>query len=134
MKLRIERAWPSLLRSDFFLVLTVTGLAYGLYWFTVAPTVLWGDDGHLQLNAVQRLLQGSAGSHPMWVWIAHQFTRFLGGDIARRVNLVSSVFGALTVGLLFALLRELGFKRVASFLTVLTFMVSHTFWQHAVRA
>jgi len=132
--LKIERTWSSLRRSDFFLVLMVTGLAYGLYWSTVAPTVLWGDDGHLQLNAVQYFLQGSAGSHPMWVWIAHQFTRFLGGDIARRVNLVSSVFGALTVGLLFALLRELGLKRAASLLTVLAFMVSHTFWQHAVRA
>ncbi|MDX9953118.1 MAG: DUF2723 domain-containing protein [Anaerolineae bacterium] len=134
MKSRIERTWSSLRCSDFFLVLMVTGLAYSLYWLTVAPTVLWGDDGHLQLNAVQRLLQGSAGSHPMWVWIAHQFTRFLGGDVARRVNLVSSVFGALTVGLLFVLLRELGLKRAASFLTVLAFMVSHTFWQHAVRA
>ncbi|HRU94024.1 MAG TPA: DUF2723 domain-containing protein, partial [Anaerolineae bacterium] len=112
----------------------MTGLAYGLYWSTVAPTVLWGDDGHLQLNAVQGLIQGSAGSHPLWVWVAHQFVRFLDGDIARRVNLVSSVFGVFTVGLLFALLRELGLERLASFLTVVAFAVSHTFWQHAVRA
>jgi len=134
LRLKIQRAWSSLRHSDFFLALIVVGLAYGLYWSTVAPTVLWGDDGHLQLNAVQGLIQGSAGSHPLWVWVAHQFVRFLGGDIARRVNLVSSVFGALTVGLLFALLRELGLKRLASFLTVMAFTVSHTFWQHAVRA
>ncbi len=50
------------------------------------------------------------------------------------MNLVSSVFGALTLGLLFSFLRETGIKRSASGLAVLAFAVSHTFWQHAVRA
>ncbi len=131
---KLQRAWPSLRRSDLTLALVVITLAFGFYWATVAPTVLWGDDGHLQLNAVQGFIQGSAGSHPLWVWVAHQATRVLGGDIARRVNLVSGMFGALTVGLLFAFLREFGLSRPASLLAVLAFAVSHTFWQHAVRA
>lgn len=129
-----QDSWAFLVRSDTALAFLIVLTVYILYWYTVAPTVLWGDDGHLQLNAVQGILQGSAGSHPIWVAIAHLFTRLLDGDIARRVNLVSSVFGALTIGFLFALLRELGLRRGASVLAVLAFAISHTFWQHAVRA
>jgi len=120
--------------KDVLLALIVVALSFGLYFSTVAPTVLWGDDGHLQLTAVLGIVQGSAGSHPLWVWIAHMFTRFLGGDIARRVNLVSSVFGSVTLGFLYLFLRELRITRPASVLAVLVFSISHTFWQHAVRA
>jgi hypothetical protein len=105
-----------------------------LYGATLAPTILWGDDGHLQMNAALGILQGSAGSHPLWVWIAHQFTRIPLGDMAGRVNAVSAVFGAATTGLLFMILREVGLGRGASVLATLAFLVSHTFWSHAVRA
>jgi hypothetical protein len=111
---------------------TLSGLV--LYTATLAPTVLWADEGHLQLNAVVGTLQGSAGSHPLWVWIAHQFTHIPLGDIAGRVNMMSAVFGALTVGILYLILREIGITRDASILTTLAFLVSHTFWSYAVRA
>ena len=83
-----DRARSSGLKLD---ALFVGVLGLGLYWATLAPTVLWSDGGHLQLNAVRGLLQGSAGSHPVWVWVAHQFTKIPLGDIAGRVNLVSAV-------------------------------------------
>jgi len=121
---------PNLRRDALLLAL----LGLGLYGATLAPTVLWGDDGHLQLNAVLGTLQGSAGSHPLWVWIAHQFAKVPLGDIAGRVNLVSAVFGAMTLGLLYVILREVGLEREPSILATLAFMVSHTFWSHAVRA
>ncbi len=122
-------------RSGFWReALLLTGLALVLYVFTLAPTVLWGDGGHLQLNAVEGVLQGSAGSHPLWVWIAHQFTHLPWGDIAGRVNLVSAVFGALTIGALYLLLREVGIRRVPAVLATLSLMISHTFWSHAVQA
>ena len=109
-------------------------LALGLYWVTLAPTVLWGDSGHLQLQAVKGVLQASAGSHPLWVWIAHQFARIPVGDVAARVNLVSALFAALTVGLLYLILREGGLGREPAALAVLAFGISHTFWSTAVCA
>ncbi|MGC9467705.1 MAG: glycosyltransferase family 117 protein [Anaerolineae bacterium] len=121
-------------RIDTVLGLLVAALSLGLYRATVAPTVLWGDGGHLQLNALLGHVQGSAGSHPLWVWIAHGFAVVLDGDAAGCVNLVSAVFGALTVGLLYGFVREFGITRFASLLTALSFAVSHTFWQHSVRA
>jgi len=68
------------------------------------------------------------------VWIAHQFTKIPLGDVAGRVNLVSAVFGALTVGLLYLILHELGVRPKASALATLAFAVSHTFWTNAVCA
>ncbi|MEA3377703.1 MAG: DUF2723 domain-containing protein [Chloroflexota bacterium] len=114
------------------LIVFLVGLV--LYGATVAPTVLWADGGHLQLNAVEGTLQGSAGSHPLWVWISHQFTKVPVGDIAGRVNFVSGVFGAATIALLYLVLREMGLDREPSALAILALTVSHTFWSYSVRA
>ncbi len=109
-------------------------LALGFYGLTLAPGVLWGDDGHLQLQAVRGVLQGSAGSHPLWVAIAHVFTFFPLGDVAGRVNAVSAVFGALTLPPMYWTARTLRVGRAAALMASLALMVSHTFWSHAVRA
>jgi len=109
-------------------------LALGLYWVTLAPTVLWSDCAHLQLQAVRGTLQASAGSHPLWAGIAHLFSRIPVGDIAGRVNLVSAIFGALTVGLLRLIMHEVGLPRKPSLVATLAFGVSHTFWTHSVTA
>ncbi len=105
-----------------------------LYVATLAPTVLWGDDATFQLAAAQGQLQASAGSHPLWVAVASLATRLPLGELAHRVNLVSAGAAALTVGLLYLVLRSLRIARSASLLATVTFAVSHTFWAHAVRA
>ena len=126
----IETRFPKPTRDA--LVLTLLGLI--LYIATLAPTVLWIDDAHLQMNAALGILRGSGGSHPLWVWIAHQFTKIPVGDIAGRVNLVSAIFGATTLGLLYLVLREMGVEQGSSILAMLALMVSHTFWSYSVRA
>ncbi len=113
-------------------IVSLLGLA--LYAATLAPTVLWADEGHLQMNAVQRTLEASAGSHPLWVWIAHQFTRVPLGHVAGRVNFVSALFGAVTLSVTFLVLRELDLDRGPSFLAVAALGVANTFWTYSVRA
>jgi len=108
-------------------------LGLGFYLATLAPGLLWGDDAHLQLIAVKGILQGSAGSHPLWVAIAHLFTWLPFGEIAGRVNAVSAVFGALTLPLVYWTARDLRIGRTAALMATLALMVSHTFWTHAVR-
>lgn len=114
------------------IALALLGLLF--YGATLAPGVLWGDDAHLQLQAVRGVLQGSAGSHPLWVAIAHVFTLIPVGDVAGRVNAVSAMFGALTLPLVYWTARTLRVSRASSIIAVLALMVSHTFWSHAVRA
>jgi hypothetical protein len=109
-------------------------LSLALYITTLAPGLLWEDAAHLQLHAVRGMLQGSAGSHPAWVWIAHQFTKIPLGDILWRVNLVSAVAGALALGILYLAMREVGLEQTPALLATLALSISHTFWSYAVRA
>jgi hypothetical protein len=48
--------------------------------------------------------------------------------------MVSAIFGAVTISLVYMILRELSLRRGPSILATVAFMVSHTFWSHAVRA
>ena len=113
-------------------IVSLLGLV--LYAATLAPSVLWADEAHLQMNAVQRTLEASAGSHPLWVWISHQFTRLPLGSVAGRVNFVSALFGAVTLGVMVLVLRELDLDRGPSFLAVAALAVANTFWTYSVRA
>lgn len=112
----------------------VLGAALALYLATLAPGVLWADSGHLQLGAVSGRVQGSAGSHPLWVWIAHAFTRVPVGDPAGRVNAVSAAMAAATVAVVHRTLLELGIGRPSAMLAAVALAVAHTFWWHAVVA
>jgi hypothetical protein len=109
-------------------------LALTLYTLTLAPTVLWSDDARLQRAAVEGDLHSSAGSHPLWVLIAHLFSKVPLGDAAGRVNMVSAVFAAATIGVVRLVLGEVGVGRYCSCLAASALAVSHTFWSHAVRA
>lgn len=118
-------------------VLAFWGLVVGgliLYVTTLAPTVVWGDDATLQLAAVKGELQASAGGHPAWVALAHLLTKLPVGELAYRVNLLSALAGAATLGLLYLCLRALPVSRPAGILATTAFAISHTFWAHAVRA
>lgn len=113
-----------------------TALALGglvLYVVTLAPTVSWGDDATLQLNAIQGRFQASAGSHPAWTLFAHLFTKLPVGELAYRVNLASAFAAAVTLGLIYLIGRAAGCSRYASLAATAAFGVSHTFWAHAVR-
>ena len=109
-------------------------LGLGLYGLTLAPTVLWGDEGYWQLQAVTGHLQASAGGHPLWVLIAHLFSKIPLGDIAGRVNFASALFGATSLALAYQVIREAGVQRWPAIIATLALMVSHTFWSYAVRA
>ncbi len=121
-------------RKDVLALLGLVGGGLLLYIATLAPTVIWGDDATLQLAAVEGTLQASAGSHPVWVALAHLLTKLPLGELAYRVNLLSALAGAATLGLLYLFLRALPISRPAVILAIVAFAVSHTFWAHAVRA
>ncbi len=114
------------------LLILVWGLL--LYTFTLAPSVLWFDEGHMQLRAVVGKLGSSAGDHPLWMWIAHQFTRLPFGELAARVNFVSAVFGALTLVVLYGIFTAFNLDHKMCLAAVFAFSVSHTFWSYAVKA
>jgi hypothetical protein len=109
-------------------------LVFLFYVLTLAPTVLWSDSAHLQRMAAQGLLDHDGGGRPVW-FLAARFMLLLPiGDPAYRVNLLSALTGALAVALTYLVGVEAQLSRRGALTAAATLAVSHTYWQHAVRA
>ncbi len=105
-----------------------------LYLVTLAPTVLWGDDAKFQRMAYFLELKGDEMHHPLWVAVAHLFTRLPLGDVAYRTNLLSAVAAAATLYFVYRIVLDLSGSHLAAVVAASALGVSHTFWLHAVRA
>src|SRR5437867_2640345 len=101
--------------------------AFVLYLATLAPTVLWGDDAELQRRAFTGEIAPGLRGHPLWVVVAHLFTRLPIGDVAFRANLLCAFFAAIAVGLTFAAAWTLTRSASASAIAAGALGVSHTF-------
>lgn len=104
-----------------------------LYTLTLAPTVLWGDDAELQRLAVLNQPGVSFRTYRLWIAVTHIFTELPFGDPAWRVNFATACYAALTIGLVFTILRVLNCSIVDSWAGSAALAISHTFWLHAVR-
>ncbi|GAB4526447.1 MAG: hypothetical protein Kow0063_00720 [Anaerolineae bacterium] len=86
----------------------VFALAMGWYGLTLAPTVVNIFDDSLEFQLVTYLLGiAHPTGYPLYTLLGWLFTRFPFGDVAYRVNLMSAVFGALTVALIYLVGLEL---------------------------
>ncbi len=116
--------------------LAALGAALALYLVTVAPGVLWQDSGMAQVRALERDLRGDSGlalAHPLFYVAAIAFEA-LPGEPAYNTNLVSAVFGALTIANAYLLMRLLTRYRAAAVTGALSLSVSHAFWFHCTTA
>jgi hypothetical protein len=114
--------------------LAITSTAFLLYLFTLAPTVLWGDDAYFQRTAYEGILRADGGGHWLWFRFARLFVHLPFGDIAYRVNLLSAVAAALTIFAIYHAALALKLSSTAAAVAAITLAVAHTFWMHAVRA
>jgi hypothetical protein len=98
------------------LALPIFVAALGLYGLTLAPTVvsLFDDSLEFQLVTYQLGIAHPSG-YPLYTLLGWLFTRLPVGDVAYRVNLMSAVFGALTVALVYLIGLELvaGLRRLS---------------------
>lgn len=113
--------------------LAMTAVAFTLYLFTLAPTVLWGDDAELQRLAAAPPEPGAGRGHLLWLWLARLAQSLPWEEPAWRATLVSAVFGAATVGLVYATIARLTGPGGGAVLGAASLAVSHTFWLHSVR-
>lgn len=90
------------------MALPVFFLALGLYGLTLAPTVVTVFDDSLEFQLVTYLLGiAHPTGYPLYTLLGWLFTRLPLGDVAYRVNLMSAVFGAVTVALVYLIGLEL---------------------------
>jgi hypothetical protein len=113
----------------------VFGASLLLYWFSLAPNAMDGDQALFQTKAYKLILDPFAQTHPLYVVLAHLFTLLPGGfPVAFKVNLLSAfaASGALVLLYLIGLL-ETG-SVLAALGGALALMVAHSFWFHAAIA
>ncbi len=112
-------------------VVTVLVVTMGFYFVTMCPTIGFGDTA-LIVNAMMRAhLDSHVNNHPLSVGLGYLLTQLPFGSIAFRANLLSVIFGALTVSLLFASFRVHGVSRLIAVLAAAAAAVSHSLWWHS---
>lgn len=117
-------------RLDIGISLSIFSTSLILYVRTLAPSLLYGDSAELQTIAYT-LGIGHPTGYPVYILIAKLFTLLPFGDIAYRVNLLSAVAAALTVSLVYLILRKLGASQTPAVLSVFMLAFAELFWKHA---
>lgn len=77
---------------------------------------------------------GLALAHPLYIYLARFLTFLPLGEFAFRVNLLSAICAAASLGVCIDLLLSLTRSRLAAIVGTIVLAVSHTFWTHAVIA
>ena len=104
-----------------------------LYVVTLAPDVLAADSGELQTVAAQLGVAHPPG-FPLYVLLAHLMTRLPVGSPAYAVNLLSAVFGALTVVVVYRSGLLLAERHLPALLGAVALGTATTFWSQATTA
>jgi hypothetical protein len=106
--------------------------AFGVYWRTLAVSIVWGDSAELTAAAYCAGVPHPTG-YPLYMLLGHALARLVPwGSPAYRMNLLSALAGALAVALLYPLLLRFTRSRAASAAMTLTFAFIPLYWSHAV--
>ncbi len=117
-------------------------IAFVIYALTVEHTVPTGDSGELIATASVLGVAHPPG-YPLWTMLGHIASLFPGGSVALRVNLMSGLFDAIAVGVVFLTIYRLatyaGATRrwlppVAAATGSLLLAFSSIFWAYSVVA
>jgi len=120
---------------DAAMMALVGACALSVYVLTLAPSVATIFDDSLEFQVVCYTLGiAHPTGYPLYTMLGRAFTLLPWGDPAFRVNLMSAVFGALTVAFVYGLCRQLWCHRVAAAIGALAFAVSPVFWSQATIA
>ncbi|MGD9140667.1 MAG: tetratricopeptide repeat protein [bacterium] len=105
-----------------------------IYILLLPPTILPGDSGELVAASRTLSIAHTPGS-PLYLMLGKLFSSALPvGSMAYRYNLLSAVFAALAVALLYRLLRNLGVDCLIAAGVTLALAVKEIFWLQAVEA
>ena len=108
--------------------------ALGMYWLTLAPGLIGlVDTPKLQFVGAILGVPHPPG-YPLYIVLSHGFSHLPFGSLAYRINLMSAVFGAVTVALVFLCGRRAGAGRFASAVGSFGLACGPLFWSPAVVA
>ena len=109
-------------------------ISFGVYLRTLLPSVGYsGDTAKFQFIGTIPGIPHPPG-YPLYVILTVLFGKIPIGNLAYRINLMSALFAALAVAILFFVLRRLIHDTAIAFPAALLFAFSRTFWSQAVVA
>lgn len=111
----------------------LTLAVFAVYLTTLAPTVMWYDMGEFATVSATLGIAHNTG-YPLLILLGKAFTFLPVGDTAYRVNLMSAVFTALAVGVVFRLIDDLTGDLVAAAFGAALLAFSGTVWANATWA
>jgi hypothetical protein len=100
------------------------------YASTLCPTVYWYDSAEFATAAAVRGIPHPPG-YPLYTLLGSLYVMLVPGEPALGVNVMSAVHGALCVGLLFLLQRQLRADRLSALCGALLFGTGPSFWLNA---
>jgi tetratricopeptide (TPR) repeat protein len=124
--------------TDYLCGLFVLFTSFGVYLHTLAPTVTSGDVGdHIVCSYILSIPHPTG--YPLYILLGNLFCQIPIGNIALRMNLLSAIFGALSVMVIFFLTRRLCGsislpKLLTSIFSSFLFGFSWVFWSQCLVA
>ncbi len=128
-------------RRQIAIAMLLFAVAMTLYTVTLAPSIaaLFDDSLEFQLVTYQLGIAHPTG-YPLFTMLGWLFTRLPVGEVAFRVNLMSAIFGAITVVLVYMAGLELNTQQktwaadIGAALGAIALTVSPVFWSQATVA
>jgi hypothetical protein len=117
--------------------IAVLAAAMVLYTLTLAPDIVWQDQGDFQVQAAQCNLNRPGDVvrvHPLFIVVAHGIGRLGWFSYAYAANLTSAIFAAIAAANVFLLARRLTGGIWPGVLAAGTFGMAHSVWFLAVQA
>ena len=111
----------------------VFAASLGVYVITAPRSLVSGDSGELTTAAATLGIAHPPG-YPLYVLTGRAFALIPMGDVAFRLNLMSAVFGALAVMLVYAIVQEITRSRIAAVAAALSLAFSYHFWGQSLVA
>ena len=108
-------------------------IAFVVYQQTLLPGIGWGDIARFQYVGRLWGIPHRFG-YPLYIAISHLFGYLPLGNLAYRINLMSAVFAALAVVMVYLIVMRLVDDWVAAASAALSFAFSQVFWGQAVVA
>ncbi len=93
-----------------FILITIS---LTVYLLTLSPTVYLGDSGELSAAAFCLGVPHGSG-YPLYVLLGKGFCLLPFGDVGFRMNLMSAVFGVMTVGCVYSLIWRMSGSKVGA--------------------
>jgi hypothetical protein len=115
----------------------VLAAAMVLYTLTLAPDIVWQDQGDFQVQAATCNLSRPGDVvrvHPLYIVVAHGIGRLGWSSYAYAANLTSAIFAALAAANVFLLAYRLTGRAWPAALSAGTFGMAHSVWFVAVQA